>query len=141
MRFQSAQRNLGTRAGAGTTFGDVGEPRSMASAAFGDVGVSLLVAGAIFGDVGVRLFVAGAIFGDVGVSLWVAGTGTTFGDVGMALFQQAQHFANFCKIAGARNIVFSNAKYVSKARKVTSANGRVRDDQFMFGSWSNGPPL
>ena len=43
-----------------------------------------------------------------------------------------------------------NTKRVPEARKVTSANGRVRDDQFMFGScdgrimfgsWSNRPRI
>ena len=36
-----------------------------------------------------------------------------------------------------RNVVIFNTKCVSEARKVTSANGRVRDDEFMFGSWSD----
>ena len=34
-------------------------------------------------------------------------------------------------------LLFFNAKCVSEARKVTSANGRVRDDEFMVGSWSD----
>ena len=33
--------------------------------------------------------------------------------------------------------VFFNTKCVSEARKVTSANGRVRDDEFMVGSCSD----
>ena len=37
----------------------------------------------------------------------------------------------------ARNVVIFNTKCVSKARKVTSANGRVRDDEFMVGSGSD----
>ena len=36
-----------------------------------------------------------------------------------------------------RNIVILNTKCVSEARRVTSANGRVRDDEFMFGSCSD----
>ena len=63
-------------------------------------------------------FVAGAAFGDVGVSLFVAGT--VFGEIWVA-----------------RNVVIFNTKCVSEARKVTSANGRVRDDEFMVGSWSD----
>ena len=78
------------------------------------------MAGAVFGDVGVgvSLFVAGAAFGDVGVSLFVAGA--VFGDVGVS-----------------RNVVIFNTKCVSEARKVTSANGRVRDDEFMLGPCSD----
>ena len=40
-------------------------------------------------------------------------------------------------MAGARNVVIFNTKCVSEARKVTSTNGRVRDDEFMLGSWSD----
>ena len=40
-------------------------------------------------------------------------------------------------MAGARNVVIFNAKCISEARKVTSANGRVRDDDFMLGSFSD----
>ena len=36
-----------------------------------------------------------------------------------------------------RNVVIFNTKCVSEARKVTSANGRVRDDEFMVGSGSD----
>ena len=54
---------------------------------------------------------------------------------------QAQYSVKFEKIAGARNVVIFNTKCVSEARKVTSANGRVRDDEFMFGSWSNRPRI
>ena len=36
-----------------------------------------------------------------------------------------------------RNVVIFNTKCVSEARKVTSANGRVRDEEFMLGSWSD----
>ena len=79
----------------------------MAGAAFGDVGVSLFVAGAVFGDVGVSLFVAGAVFGEI----WVD--------------------------SRSANVVIFNTKCVSEARKGTSANGRVRDDEFMLGSGSD----
>ena len=82
--------------------------------AFGDVGVSLFVAGAAFGDVGMSLFVAGAVFGDVGASLFVAGA--VFGEIWVE-----------------RNVVIFNTKCVSEARKVTSANGRVQEDEFMVG--------
>ena len=65
---------------------------------------------------------------------------------------QAQYSVKFEKIAGARNVVVFNTKCVSEARKVTSANGRVRDDEFMLGScsdhvrimvgsWSNRPRI
>ena len=65
---------------------------------------------------------------------------------------QAQYSVKFEEIAGARNVVIFNTKCVSEARKVTSANGRVRDDEFMvgscsdhgrimFGSWSNRPRI
>ena len=50
---------------------------------------------------------------------------------------QAQYSVKFEKIAGARNVVIFNTKCVSEARKVTSANGRVRDDEFMLGSCSD----
>ena len=40
-------------------------------------------------------------------------------------------------MSGARNVVIFNTKCVSEARKVTSANGRVRDDEFMVGSFSD----
>ena len=65
---------------------------------------------------------------------------------------QAQYSVKFEEIAGARNVVIFNTKCVSEARKVTSANGRVRDDEFMvgscsdhvrimLGSWSNRPRI
>ena len=84
--------------------------------------MSLFVAGTIFGDVGMSLFVAGAVFAEISVNRRSA------------------------------NVVIFNTRCVSEARKVTSANGRVRDDEFgfgswsdhvraMFGSWSNRPPL
>ena len=38
---------------------------------------------------------------------------------------QAQHLVKFWEIAGAQNVLFLNAKCVSKARKASSANGRV----------------
>ena len=50
---------------------------------------------------------------------------------------QAQYSVKFEEIAGARNVVIFNTKCVSEAREVTSANGRVRDDEFMVGSWSD----
>ena len=67
----------------------------------------------------VHLFVAGAIFGDVGVAFFVA-VGTTCGE----------------------NLGDSRS---ASCLKVSSANGRVRDDEFMvgcsdmFGSCSNRP--
>ena len=61
---------------------------------FCDVQVSLFVAGALFGDVQVSLFVAGAVFGEVEVSLFVVGA----------------YSVKFGMIAGARNVVFFNAK-------------------------------
>ena len=75
--------------------------------------MSLFVAGAMVGDVGVALFVGdapslfvpGAIFGDVGASLFVAGT--AFGEI---------------LVASAKCCIF-HAKCISKALKVTSANG------------------
>ena len=63
---------------------------------------------------------AGAVFGDLGVSLFVAGA--VFGEIW---------------VDSRRNVVIFNTKCVSEARKVTSANGRMRDDEFMFGSWSD----
>ena len=90
----------------------------MAGAIFGDVGLSVF-------DVGMPLFVAGAVFGDVAASLCMAG----------AIFGQIW--------VDSRRATCGNlhTKCISKARKVTSANGRVRDEQFMFGSWSNRPPV
>ena len=52
---------------------------------------------------------AGAAFGDVGMSLFVAG---------------GSNICEFCEIAGAQDVVLSNTKCVSKARKVTSAGAR-----------------
>ena len=108
----------------------------MAGAVFGDVGELLFVAGAAFGDVGASLFVAGAVFGNVGVSLFVAGA--VFGEIW----------------ADSRSAKCCNFQYkcVSEAQKVTSANGRVQDDEFMvgscsdhvrimLGSWSNRPRI
>ena len=74
------------------------------------LGVSLFMAGATFGDVGVSLLVAGAAFGDVGVSLFAAGA--AFGEISL----------------DSRSAVFLRPKCFSKVRKVTSANGRPRDD-------------
>ena len=50
---------------------------------------------------------------------------------------QAQYSVKFEEIAGARNVAIFNTKCVSEARKVTSANRRVRDDEFMVGSCSD----
>ena len=72
------------------------------------------MAGAAFGDLGVPLFVAGALFGDLGMSLFMARA--AFGDVGASLF-----------VAGT----------VLGEIWVASANGRVRDDEFILGSRSN----
>ena len=54
---------------------------------------------------------AGAVFGEIWVDSWSA------------------------------NVVIFNTKCVSEARKVSSANGRVRDDEFMLRSWSNRPRI
>ena len=89
----------------------------MAGAVFGDVGVSLFVAGAAFGDVGVSLFVAGAVFGDLGVSLFVAGA--VFGEIWI----------------DSRSAKCCNFQYKMRLRSAKS--GRVRDDEFMFGSCSD----
>ena len=40
-----------------------------------------------------------------------------------------------------RNVVIFNRKCVSEARKVTSANGRVRDDEVILGLCSNRPRI
>ena len=72
---------------------------------------SFCVAGAVFGEVGLSLFVAGAAFGDI------------LGDSRSAkccIFQ--------CKI-------------VSKIGRVRSPKRRVRDDDFMVGSWSDYPRI
>ena len=69
------------------------------------------MAGAVFGEVGLSLFVAGAAFGDI------------LGDSRSAkccIFQ--------CKI-------------VSKIGRVRSPKRRVRDDDFMVGSWSDYPRI
>ena len=65
------------------------------------------MAGAVFGDLGVSLFVAGAVFGEI----WVD--------------SRSAKCCNF------------QYKMRLRRRKVTSANGRVRDDEFMLGSWSD----
>ena len=89
----------------------------MAGAIFGDVGLSVF-------DVGLSLFVAGGMLGDVAASLFMAG----------AICGQIW--------VDSRRATCSNFAYkISKARKVTSSNWRVRDEQFMFGSWSNRPPV
>ena len=45
---------------------------------------------------------------------------------------QAQHFVTFWEIAGARNVVFYNTKSSPRSPK-----RRVRDGDFMLGSWSD----
>ena len=45
--------------------------------------------------------------------------------------------AAFGEIAGARNVVFFNTKCVSTMGRVRSPKWRVRDDDFMLGSWSD----
>ena len=50
---------------------------------------------------------------------------------------QAQHLVAFWEIAGARNVVFFHTKCVSKMGRVRSPKRRVRDDDFMVGSWSD----
>ena len=64
-------------------------------------------------------------FGDVGVSLFVAGA--TFGEIWVD--SRSEKGRNFqCKMRFG-------------VRKVTSANGRVRDDEFILGSCSNRPAM
>ena len=63
--------------------------------------------------------------------------GAAFGEVEGHFSWQAQYSVKFEEIAGARNVVIFNTKCVSEARKVTSANGRMRDDEFMVGSCSD----
>ena len=50
---------------------------------------------------------------------------------------QAQHLVTFWEIAGARNVVFFNTTCVSKVGRGRSPRRRVRDDDFMLGSWSD----
>ena len=66
--------------------------------------------------------------------------GAMFGDVAGALFVAGAEFSEIWVDSRAKCCNFS-CKMPSRARKVTSANGRVRDGQFMFGSCSNRPPL
>ena len=58
---------------------------------------------------------------------------------------QTQHLVKCEYVARARNVVILQTKCVSNERKVTSANGQVRDDQLrvriMFGSFSHHPPM
>ena len=54
---------------------------------------------------------------------------------------QAQHFVQFWEIAGARNVVFFHTKCVSKMGRVRSPKRRVRDDDFIIGSWSDYPRI
>ena len=72
---------------------------------------SFCVAGAVFGEVGLSLFVAGAAFGDI------------LGD---------SRSAKCC--------IFQY-KIVSKIGRVRSPKRRVRDDDFMVGSWSDYPRI
>ena len=51
---------------------------------------------------------------------------------------QAQHLVTFWEIAGARNVVFFHTKCVSKMGRVRSPKRRVRDDDFILGSSSDG---
>ena len=108
----------------------------VAGATFGDLGVSVFVAGAVFGDLGVSLFVAGPAFGDLGVSLFVAGA--VFGDLGMSLFVAGAVFGEIW--VDSRSAKGCNFQYKMRlpSAKVTSANGRVQDDEFMLGSCSDG---
>ena len=50
---------------------------------------------------------------------------------------QAQNVVTFWEIAGTRNVVFFHTKCVSKMGRVRSPKRRVRDDDFMVGSWSD----
>ena len=77
------------------------------------------MAGAVFGDVGVSLLVAGAAFGNVGVSFYVAGA--VFGEIWV----------------DSRSAKCCNFQYKMRLRSAKSANGRVRDDEFMLGSCSD----
>ena len=72
-------------------------------------------------DVGMPLFLAGATFGDVAESLLLAG----------AVFAEI-----WLDSRGAKCCNFLHKMRVQSA-KVTSANGRVRDDQLGFGSCSD----
>ena len=49
----------------------------------------------------------------------------------------ARHLLKFGWIAGAPYVASSNAKCASEAQKITTANGWVRDDHFMFASFSD----
>ena len=69
------------------------------------------MAGAVFGEVGLSLFVAGAAFGDI------LGDGRS-----------------------AKCCIFQY-KIVSKIGRVRSPKRRVRDDDFMVGSWSDYPRI
>ena len=72
---------------------------------------SFFVAGAVFAEVGVSLFVAGAAFGDI------------LGD---------SRSAKCC--------IFQY-KIVSEIGRVRSPKRRVRDDDFILGSWSDYPRI
>ena len=94
---------------------------------------------------------AGVVFGEVGGRcLWFRAYATTINNTYYFSWQeqhlvrleghfswQAQYSVKFEKIAGAQNVVIFNTKCIIEARKVTSANGRVRDDEFMLGSCSD----
>ena len=71
---------------------------------------------------------AGAVVGEVGVRKW-----------------QAQYLVKFREIGGARNVVFFHTICVCQMGRGSSPKRRVRDDEFMVGSWSDParivPPL
>ena len=54
---------------------------------------------------------------------------------------QAQHSVKFWEIAGARNVVIFHATCVRKMGRVRSPKRRVRDDDFIFGSWLDYPRI
>ena len=60
-------------------------------------------------------------------------------EVGVSLFVAGAPLVKSCEIAGARNVVFVRTKCVSKMGRVRSLKRRVRDDDFMLGSWSDYP--
>ena len=75
-----------------------------------------------------------AAFGDVEGSLsWEA----------VRLVMSERHFfvasaalVKYRSKAGARNVVIFTRKCISGLRQVSSTNRRVRDNQFMLGSWN-----
>ena len=70
-------------------------------------------------------FVAAAVFGDVGLSLFVAGTAL------------AENLIN----SRSAKCCFFHTKCVSKMGQVSSPKRRVRDDDFVLGSWSDYPRI